>query len=1256
MPVLLRRSAQVAIASIANNARRPWSTLAAVIPDPAQKACLLLTIVTTERLLLDGLPATAPEKLRTMLRESLVAKTAAEILWRADQRQGVNPSIDRCVSFFDLLTVSASPGPKPQPGFPAFWTQHLLLLTNSAPAMASSLCNLGASQLASTVDHVAALLCVVVARVSFGLPVSLLAVACKWIVGLLRSSPPRAWQVAITTVLAATSAPTPNDQASSVRVISLAHSWLSRKDIEATHGVAAPQLVTATLLWFSVLAAVALTVGAAVSPSSSAELADAVERLRDLMLDHIVFHASSLAAIQSESGSRGRDRSRLAVDPPSSHALMPFMPLSFVPLRRLHQFAFIDASVHGSAILDLLWSADALRDRYVESRVAADLPKGTITRSSPNILDVRAATADVLSRRRGGRRRGIVASTTTVQHLHIVSGYRTPWASWTQHAAMTAALYFKHGSLAQVTAMLTISRLNRLLNAAASAGAGAVTGASPLGDAPSSSGPTNEVVLLSALSSLMAGGEFASYLTYCLSRPPASITAITSGGPHIPAPGHELVMYDVHAIFGLFLALVHVSLMIHDDSTLLTLFDSPFIHSHATLPLPRGPHGEKLASVSIENCIGVWAASSPSWLLFVFQLCHRWLLLPTVMRATKGATASDTDAFVHDPCGSLQGAAAILRHLVDRAPRLLHLWRAQRQSLPFSGSFNGVGIPAHSSPSSPMSVRDTISRTLLLCPIADDTTATVQFWFRGPHDKDPPPRQLSTEAILQKVLSPLSADALILQQAKGDAGARATLTAAFNDPMFTSLIRDLPHVVPMVVRLELFRRVLLTQCRLREGDDSPGNEGHMPTRLKMKVRRTHCLDDSMARLAAIAASTDGVGGTGGGGAAAGGGGSGLGRIRAALKYKFFVQFVDADGQMEAGIDGGGLFKEYLELVMKQVVDPARGLFTTVGAAEGHTGGTLSPNPCAVAIVGSAAAASEAYRFLGRMMGKALLEGIVIPFCYSRNFLANLLGRGCSLEDLQFLDPDQYRSLNSLKSMNPEDVAELELFMCAEESIFGGSSHMQVTDLEPNGRNILVTGDNCIRYVHRMAHHRLTASIQFATQQCLLGLEDVIQMSWLQMFSVSEFARLLHGQTDGGRGGFSDVSDDGDVTAGFDVADLRANVTFVGGYNAKSRTIELLWEVLSEMSAADRGSFLKFCTGSSRPPLFGFAAMNPPFSIRRAEDEQGGRGFLNYVMDIDRLPSAATCFNLLKLPPYKNKSNIRDKLLAAIRCDSGFQLS
>ena len=43
-------------------------------------------------------------------------------------------------------------------------------------------------------------------------------------------------------------------------------------------------------------------------------------------------------------------------------------------------------------------------------------------------------------------------------------------------------------------------------------------------------------------------------------------------------------------------------------------------------------------------------------------------------------------------------------------------------------------------------------------------------------------------------------------------------------------------------------------------------------------------------------------------------------------------------------------------------------------------------------------------------------------------------------------------------------------------------------------------------------------------------------------------------------------------------------------------------------------------------------------------------------DEDRLPTASTCMNLLKLPAYLSSKNLKDKLLYAINSGAGFELS
>ena len=50
------------------------------------------------------------------------------------------------------------------------------------------------------------------------------------------------------------------------------------------------------------------------------------------------------------------------------------------------------------------------------------------------------------------------------------------------------------------------------------------------------------------------------------------------------------------------------------------------------------------------------------------------------------------------------------------------------------------------------------------------------------------------------------------------------------------------------------------------------------------------------------------------------------------------------------------------------------------------------------------------------------------------------------------------------------------------------------------------------------------------------------------------------------------------------------------------------------------------------------------------------GTTNINIGAPRLPSAATCMNLLKLPQYDTVEQLREKLLYAIKSHCGFELS
>ena len=74
-----------------------------------------------------------------------------------------------------------------------------------------------------------------------------------------------------------------------------------------------------------------------------------------------------------------------------------------------------------------------------------------------------------------------------------------------------------------------------------------------------------------------------------------------------------------------------------------------------------------------------------------------------------------------------------------------------------------------------------------------------------------------------------------------------------------------------------------------------------------------------------------------------------------------------------------------------------------------------------------------------------------------------------------------------------------------------------------------------------------------------------------------------------------------------------------------------------MTPEEQGQLLFFCTGSARSPATGFAnLMGYQGQQQRFTIECDDRG-------VERLPTAATCFNMLKLPPYASAPMLAAKL-------------
>lgn len=418
-----------------------------------------------------------------------------------------------------------------------------------------------------------------------------------------------------------------------------------------------------------------------------------------------------------------------------------------------------------------------------------------------------------------------------------------------------------------------------------------------------------------------------------------------------------------------------------------------------------------------------------------------------------------------------------------------------------------------------------------------------------------------------------------------NADSRAKLKILLKTPFFISFEK----------RVEIFQVLVdLDRDRLQLSDTNSLSffNGFMERKQTATIRREHILEDAY---------------------------DSFNKLGENFKSKLGIRFTNEYGE-EIGVDGGGLTKEFLTGVVKEGF---KDLFVENGAHE------LYPNPqiglkYQYRINSEEQLKSLNYiNFLGKVIGKCLYERVLVDISFSSFFLTkfNTEYRN-SFDDLRSLDDELYSNLVKLLSMPDEELESLSLTFSVDEKL--DNKNISI-DLVPNGSVIPVNSSNKLKFVHEVANFKLNRLINIQCNSFLNGLFEIISKEWLAMFNPYELQMLISGEKD------------------VNVQDLKEYVVY-GGYTQNDQTICDFWEIVEEMSSAERFQLVKFVTSVPRAPLLGFKALVPKFGIQNTGDEH------------ERLPTSSTCVNLLKLPNYRNKKLLKEKLLYSINAEAGFDLS
>jgi HECT-domain (ubiquitin-transferase) len=275
-----------------------------------------------------------------------------------------------------------------------------------------------------------------------------------------------------------------------------------------------------------------------------------------------------------------------------------------------------------------------------------------------------------------------------------------------------------------------------------------------------------------------------------------------------------------------------------------------------------------------------------------------------------------------------------------------------------------------------------------------------------------------------------------------------------------------------------------------------------------------------------------------------------------------------------------------------------------------------------------------YRFLGRVMGKAIFDRQLVAGHMAHFIYKHMLGWPVAFKDIASIDEEYYTNLSQMQELvqNGEDLSMLCLDFTTTQEIMGVK---ETIDLIPGGTDIEVDNDNFPEYLEACFKYRMLDRIMPQLKELLLGFFDVIPEPLLTVFDFQELELLMCG------------------LPVIDLDDWQEHTEYSGDFEfskSSAPSCQWFWEVVAEFDQEMKARLLQFVTGTSGVPSRGFGVL------------QGNDGNIRKFtihgvsMNVCLYPRAHTCFNRIDLPTYETKDDLREKLkLAVTMVATGFDI-
>ncbi|KAI5702500.1 hypothetical protein M8J75_000776 [Diaphorina citri] len=311
---------------------------------------------------------------------------------------------------------------------------------------------------------------------------------------------------------------------------------------------------------------------------------------------------------------------------------------------------------------------------------------------------------------------------------------------------------------------------------------------------------------------------------------------------------------------------------------------------------------------------------------------------------------------------------------------------------------------------------------------------------------------------------------------------------------------------------------------------------------------------------------------------------------------------------EEAEDAGGVRREFLMLLLKEILDPKYGMFKEYEETRSiwFSEDTFEDQ--------------NMYFLIGTLCGLAIYNYTIINMPFPLALYKKILDEPILLQDLKDLSPTLAKSLQDILDYREPDLEDVfGITFSISRELYGQT---KVDALKPNGEHIPVDQSNKAEFVDLYLDFVFSRSVDKQFQAYKAGFLRVCGSTVLKLFHAQELMSVVIGNED------------------YDWEELERQAEYKNGYSVNDSTIRLFWSVFHELPEEEKKKFLLYLTGSDRVPIKGMSDIKIYFQP---------------VSDDRKLPVAHTCVNLLDLPRYGTKERLRYKLLQAIQQTQVFSL-